>query len=105
MEKKIEVEINGRKRLIPEHMLADYMKFGATQTKRAVKEPPRELLNKLEPKKVILPPQEVIKEPVKEPDLLIPKSIIKPGDNLPPMEVSESLPKTRKKPVKSKSKK
>ena len=104
MEKKIEVEINGRKRLIPEHMLADYMKFGATQTKRAVKEPPRELLNAIKPQEIITP------KVVKPPELEKKPDIIKPEDAYPePKEIVTPDPltekKVRKKPVKSKSKK
>ena len=79
MEKRIEVEINGRKKMIPEHMLEDYEKFGATLTKRVVKLPP-ELQSE---KTVILPGKAGVVPP--------PKTAI-----LPEM-------KERKKPVRSKS--
>lgn len=80
MEKKIEVEIEGRKVRIMPHMLEDAGRFGATQTKRQIKEPPKELG---ELKKIILPP-----------DLKIPEPEVK-ADDLPVEEVKE-LPKVKR---------
>jgi hypothetical protein len=85
MDKKIEVEINGKKLRIPEHMLSDFMKFGAMQTKREVKNPPKELLSTIQPKRVITPPKELTEEskeltefpepkPITTPDPLVPKA-------------------------------
>jgi hypothetical protein len=54
MEKKIEVEVNGKKVRIMEHTLMDASMFGATIIKRQVKEPPKELGLI---KKTILPPR------------------------------------------------
>jgi hypothetical protein len=57
-EKKVEVEINGKILRVPEHLVNDMAKFGATLTKRTIKNPPKELLNMPEPRKVVLPPVE-----------------------------------------------
>ena len=94
-EKKIEVIINGKVRRVPEHMLEDMMKFGATTTKRTVKEIPKELLKFPEPKKMIVPPKEVISDP-------LPKMEI----TEPVKEAAETFDKPkRKSPVRSKAKK
>jgi len=98
MEKKIEVEINGKKLRIPEHMLSDMMKFGATQTRRNVREAPKEL-QKMEPKRIIIPPKELVKPVLNE----IPKPVeIVPDlpvevDPLPEMKVDATLPKPKNK--------
>ena len=74
MEKKIEVEINGRVRRIPAHMLEDMLRFGATETKRAIKQVPKELLKFPDAKKIIVPePKEIIKDVSQFPE---PKKII-----------------------------
>ena len=85
MEKKIEVEIDGRKVRIMPHMLKDAGRFGATQTKRQIKEPPKELG---EMKKIILPPKLKIPEPEAKADEL-------PVEELPVEEVKE-LPKVKR---------
>lgn len=59
MEKKIEVEIDGRKYRISPHMIDDVTRFGASVIKRQTKEVPKELLTIPaipEIKKTILPP-------------------------------------------------
>jgi hypothetical protein len=87
MEKKIEVEVNGRVMRVPEHMLSDMMKFGATQTKRSVKEPPKELLNQVKPQAIITP-----KRP---PELE--KKVTKPENQFPePQEIVTPDPLTEK---------
>lgn len=55
MEKKIEVEIDGRIVRIMPHMLKDATKFGASTLKRQSRRVPDELLNI--PAKSILPPE------------------------------------------------
>jgi len=67
MEKKVEVEIDGRKYRIAEHMLEDASRFGASVIKRQTKPVPAELLKVPEIKKTILPPiMEFGKEDEKE---------------------------------------
>lgn len=78
-EKKVELEINGKIVRASEHMVPDLMRFGATQTRRSIKDPPKELLNMPPPKKVILPsdkledkeetPKVELKEAIPAPDL------------------------------------
>ena len=104
--KKVEIEINGKKIRVMPHLLGDMAKFGATETRRTIKNPPRELLHMI-PAKVILPtvdkkpeanpsdfpkeaPVKTIKEPAKE--TLVPEKVVE--------EV-----KKRKTPVRSKTKK
>ena len=76
MEKKIEVEIDGKKFRIMEHLLEDASRFGASVIKRQVKEPPKELtMAKKDIVKTVLPPMidlpvptdETIEAPVKKP--------------------------------------
>jgi len=68
MEKKVEVEIDGRKYRIAEHMLEDASRFGASVIKRQTKAVPAELLKVPEIKKTILPPVlEVAPEVTEEP--------------------------------------
>ena len=98
MSKKITVEINGRQVRIMEHMMKDAAKFGATQTKRVIKETPVELLTPLNLKKVEPLPQMQPKLEIKPKPVQIPE----------PVKVitakKESVPKApRKAPVKSKS--
>lgn len=72
MEKKVEVVVNGRKFRIPEHMVEDFARFGATRSQRIVKPAPDEILKTTQPKKIILPnalenlPVMEVKEEVKE---------------------------------------
>ena len=105
MEKKIEVEINGRVRRIPAHMLEDMLRFGATETKRAIKQVPKELLKFPDAKKIIFPepkkimlkeaPAELIKDPLPEAEP------IKPATGV--VEVFEQPGKVKRKtPVKAK---
>jgi hypothetical protein len=63
VEKRVEVEINGKILRVAEHMVPDLMKFGASVTKRTIKEPPKELLS-MKPKEIILPEPTVELEPV-----------------------------------------
>ena len=91
MEKKIEVEIGGRKVRIMSHMLADAAKFGATQQARIVKETPKELIK-------------AVKEPLPQMKEVKQEAKVEP---LP--EVTTKAPETvkavRKTPVRSKAKK
>jgi len=70
--KRVELEVNGKIIRVAEHMVADVLKFGATYTKRIIKEPPVEIIMPL-PKKIIIPRtdnlkklEEIVKEPLKE---------------------------------------
>lgn len=81
-EKKVEVEINGKILRVSEFILPDILKFGATLTKRTIKNPPPELLNM--PKTIILPKK---KEEVKEPEV---QTVAEPE----PQIVKEPEPKT-----------
>jgi len=83
-EKKVEVEINGKILRIPEHMLGDIMKFGATQTKRIVKNPPKELLVMPLPKKLVLPRAEIKREYAELPNE--PTEVIEPIGPIEPPE-------------------
>jgi hypothetical protein len=96
MEKKIELQTkDGRIIRVMPHMVKDFARFGATQTKRNIKEPPVELK-----KKPPLPDLNL------KPELM---KIIPSGNqsNLP--EMNNNLPtdlkevKVRKTPVKSKT--
>lgn len=72
MIKKVELEINGRIIRVMPHLVDDMIKFyGASKTKKPVKDTPVELL-KIPEKTIIpkkedspLPAMEIIKEPVK----------------------------------------
>ena len=73
--KRVELEVNGKIIRVAEHMVADVLKFGATYTKRIIKEPPVEIIMPL-PKKIIIPRadnlkklEEIVKEPVVQPDI------------------------------------
>lgn len=81
---KVTVEINGRTFRVPRHMLEDLQRFGATQTKRVVKDPPPELSN-MQPRKIVVP------------------KVLKPEDALPEMKIEPEV-KKRKSPVKSRTK-
>ena len=65
MEKKIEVEIGGRKVRIAEHQLADAERFGATLAKKIIKVPPPELTKPLEKKTISIPEPEIKITPAK----------------------------------------
>jgi hypothetical protein len=58
-EKKIEIDVDGRKIRIMPHMSDDLAKFGGTARVRILKEPPRELFITPLPKKIILPRTEI----------------------------------------------
>ena len=60
-EKRVELEVNGKIIRVVESMVADVLKFGATYTKRIIKEPPVEIMMPL-PKKIIIPRSEKLKE-------------------------------------------
>jgi hypothetical protein len=78
-EKKVEVTIKGKKIRVMPHMLKDIAKFGGTETRRTIKEPPNELLTISSPKKLILP---------RKVEEIIPVQEIKPID-LKPIEFKE----------------
>jgi hypothetical protein len=61
MEKKIEVEVSGRKVRIMEHQLKDAEKFGATIARKIIKSPPPELIKKT----IIVPEPEIVITPAK----------------------------------------
>lgn len=79
MEKKIEVEIDGKRVRIMPHLLEDASMFGASTVKRVTKEPPKELSQM--PVKKVLPPTNlevaIEKEPEKEPEKLPVKKVLK----------------------------
>ncbi len=83
-ERKVEVEINGKKLRVSEHMVEDIMKFGATMTKREIKNPPKELTMPL-PKKVVIPAKPI-------------EAVAKPTEALPDPQAIKLAPelKTRK---------
>lgn len=97
-ERKVDVEINGKRFRVAEHLVGDMLKFGASTTKRVVKEPPRELLQML-PKSIILPkkvspekPPEPVEEIVNK-EVIVEKSVLKPLD----LELKPVKKTTRKK--------
>ena len=94
MEKKIEVEIGGRKVRIMSHMLADAAKFGATQQARIVKETPRELI------KAVKEPLPQMKEVKQEAKVVEPLPAVDDTE-----KVSVPVKAARKTPVRSKAKK
>lgn len=69
MQKKVEVEIDGKKVRVMEHLLEDVSRFGASVVKRKVKETPAELLKATEMpvKKVLAPTLDPLDEVVKVP--------------------------------------
>lgn len=113
-EKKIAVEVNGRIIRVMPHMLADVKKFGGSEQRRVIKEPPKELLSPLPlPKKLILPRTEPVKseiipavkpEPASYPgdevkvaippvDPLVVKPVIAPGVPTPKPAVKKAVRK------------
>jgi hypothetical protein len=91
--KKVEVEVNGRIIRVPENMLHDLERFGVSQSKRVIKNPPKELLNMPDPKTLIRPATL--------------KTVLPPEKKEIVPEVQKEVPevkKERKKPVRSKSK-
>ncbi len=91
-EKKVEMEINGKIVRVSEHMVPDLMRFGATQTKRSIKDPPKELLNMPPPKKVILPSDKLEdkKEEIPGADV-VPKKVIPAPDLKPKRNVRNKV--------------
>lgn len=91
MEKKVKVEVGGRIVRVMPHMLNDMNRFGATQIQKVVKETPRELIKAVEKAKEIK---------------LLPEMKITKAVEVIPDKVPEPEPevKTRKAPVRSKSK-
>lgn len=90
MGKQVEVEVNGRRIWIQEHMLDDAMKLGATIQQRVIKPVPKELFVR-----------EILRADIKPPvftQIPVKPILIEP---LPKMEES---PKVRKTPIKSKLK-
>lgn len=111
MEKKITVITeSGISIRVAEHMLDDLIKFGVTRTSPKLKEVPKEILNlktKINPK-INLPPMEQVKtelpiEVVTE--IKVKESPMEPIKTELVKEVVFDKPKTRKTPVRSKSKK
>ena len=94
MGKQIEVDVNGRKAWIQEHLLDDAIKLGATRQQRVVKPVPKELFVREIQRSEIKPPV-FTQIPVKP--IVI--------DPLPKIEdPQETAQKVRRTPVKSKSK-
>ena len=96
-EKRITVEINGRKVRCFAHMVEDMERLGAKRVKTTIKNPPPELVMGQSPRKIILPDR--------KPETVEVKSTV-----LPEMKTLGKMPettpiKTRKTPVRSKSKK
>lgn len=107
----VEIEINGRILNVMPHMVADYMRFGATQTKRKVVKVPDELIAKT----VIMPNDKLktLLQLPKEPEVTITKNEpVKPdllqeikSETISTEEVKKTFEKPKHKaPVKSKSK-
>ena len=98
MEKRIEVEINGRKHMIMPHMLEDFERLGANRSQRTIKNAPPELSLK---KELILPATKITKLTSEKNDPVDVKANV-----LPKMQTTKPKTKTkpiRKTPVKSKS--
>jgi hypothetical protein len=100
---RVEIEINGKKLMVMPHMIPTYAKLGGRQTKRVVKETPRELLFPTDRLKTLL---QIPKEPL--PEMKITK--IEPAktpnpvtSEVKPVETLEKAPSRRKPSVKSKS--
>jgi hypothetical protein len=99
-ERKVEVEVNGKRFRVPEHMVRDMSRFGGSLTKKIIKSPPTELLSMM-PKKIILPvtkTDEVVAEKILEP---VPDNLKLPSEPAKVLPVAE-IKKERKKPVRSK---
>lgn len=112
-EKKISVEINGKIVRIMPHMLADIKKFGGSEQRRVIKEPPKELLQPL-PKRLILPrtepvtevipaatyPGDEVKAVIPPVDPLVVNPVIPPGITTPKPAVKKAVRKpAAKKPA------
>lgn len=85
--KKVEVEINGKILKVSEHMVDDLMLFGATLTKRKIREAPQELRFPA-PRKI---------KPVENAEEVIPNEEFNPNEIPEPREVKKPA---LKKPVK-----
>jgi len=92
MEKRIEVEINGRKHMIMPHMLEDFERLGANRSQRTIKNAPPELSMK---KELVLPATKITKLTTEEKEPTEVKANV-----LPEMKTTKP---TRKKRVASKS--
>jgi hypothetical protein len=112
-EKKVEVNIDGRIVRVMPHMVGDMTKFGSTEPRKVVKEPPKELMHPL-PKRLLLTKAELPKEelPVEKLSSLkeeFPKEPTLPNEplNEPPVEPVIKAEKTElpKKVVKKSTKK
>ena len=98
MEKRIEVEINGRKHMIMPHMLEDFERLGANRSQRTIKNAPPELSMK---KELVLPATKITKLTTEEKEPTEVKANV-----LPEMKTTTTPTITkpkRKTPVKSKS--
>lgn len=82
-EKKVEVVVDGRTIRVMPHMVGDISKFGASEPRRTVKPPPKELMLPL--KKLVLVKEEV---PAEEP----PKKLLLPKTELPEFPKEPALP-------------
>jgi hypothetical protein len=74
MEKKVEVEVNGKKIKVAEHLLSDMAKFGATQVKRVIVNTPKELIKVPQPAKEVLPEMKLTETPKTEPKTRKPRT-------------------------------
>lgn len=66
MEQKVELYIRGHIVKVPPHMVSDFEKFGATKTRKVIKEAPIELL-KMPVRKEVLPEMTKVEKPVEKP--------------------------------------
>lgn len=119
-EKKVEVNIDGRIVRVMPHMVSDISKFGGSETRRVIKETPKELMHPL-PKKLLLSKVELPKEELPEklveklnlPTAEFPKEQVIPVEplNEPPAdpvlttEKTEIVKAEKKAPVKKTTKK
>jgi hypothetical protein len=101
---RVEIDINGKRLMVMPHMIPDYIKLGARQTKRIIRETPKELLIPNDKLKKLL---QIPKEPLPEMKITKIEPVTPEVEKQPepPKEVLEKTPSKRKAPVKSRSKK
>jgi hypothetical protein len=118
-EQKVEVVVDGRIVRVMSHMVSDISKFGASEPRKIVKEPPKELMLPLRkltleksempkeelPKKLLLPKTELTEfpkepvipvEPLNVPPEIIPIVPIKAEKTEIPRKVKKATKKARK---------
>ena len=94
-EKKIEVVVDGRTVRIMPHMIGDVTKFGASEPRKIIKEPPKELMQPL--KKIDLSKSEVPKDISPLPKVELPREPELPVEPLNDPIVAPVIPVTSEK--------